>query len=176
MKYGIIIFILTLVSSIHGHSQSDSIVSNDKGSLYSPNRKDKVSLGVITGWHQFKYSMMEAGIGLASSYYGNYGSTFSAVSLSTELNPWNKIYGLKLSAWRTIAANPFFMFSLGLNGVYFKQLGLNDWTLRPMLGVGIVNFQLVYAYDLAIGKRSITERNSHMISLRFYIPAIKLNK
>lgn len=167
------LFIVFLTVANFGQSQTDTsrtVSTYDRLDYFD---FDKTSIGIITGWHQFRYSMMEVGIGLASSEFGYHGNMFRAVSLSAEINPWRNVIGYKASVWKSI---PMIPISLGLNGILYSQASETDWTIRPMLGVGYENIHFTYGYDIPIGKRDILERNSHSFSLRYFIPVIKLKK
>jgi len=173
MKLQIIVFLLISLASSTGFSQADTseIKSHDE---WNPFDRSKTSLGIITGWHQGIYGFGEIGIGYASSVWGNHGNSFGAISLSLELEPWKKVYGYNISLWKSITLTPYIPFCLGINSVYYQKVYAHDWTLRPMIGLGFANIHLVYSYDIRLGNRDIMERNTHMFSLRYFIPTIKM--
>lgn len=173
MRMRTLLFLACLTLPHFGQSQTDSVPSDRAYQLFDFNQNDKRSLGIITGWHQFKYSMMELGLGFASSDFGHHGNLFHAASLSVEINPWRKVVAYKASVWKSI---PMIPLSFGLNGLFYTQDVKTDWTIRPMLGVGYENIHFTYSYDITIGSRDILERNSHTFSLRYFIPVIKLKK
>ena len=169
MNLRVIIYLLLSLASFKAYSQTDTAEINSE--YLSINDRDKISLGIITGWHQWKYGFGEIGVGFAKSDWGHHGNMFHAASLSLELNPWKNIYGYKISVWKSI---PLIPLSLGINGVHYRSMGPSDWTIRPMLGLGYENIHLTYSYDIRLGSRDITERNSHMLSLRYFIPIIRV--
>lgn len=171
MSIKTLLFFFSLTAANIGQCQADTTSSNLAYDNNDIRFARKTSIGIITGWHQFKYSMIELGVGLASSEFGYHGNMFHAVSLSAEINPWRNVIGYKASVWKSI---PMIPISMGLNGLLYTKGNETDWTIRPMLGVGYENIHFTYGYDITIGSRDILERNSHTFSLRYFIPVIKL--
>lgn len=160
-----------MAASFIGNAQVDSSSVLKKGSPKYKNYQDRTSLGCIIGWHQWKYGFGEVGFGIARSEWMRHGVLFHAASISLELNPQNKVYGYKLSIWKSI---PFVPISVGINGVHYRKLNHVDWTVRPMIGVGMEHLHLTYSYDFQFGVRDIIDRNTHMFSIRYFIPIVTL--
>ena len=172
MNLRIALLIVLSIVLFKSYGQTDTVKTNSEHQFYEPSDRDKTSIGIITGWHQMKRGFGELGLGFAFSDFGRHGNMFHAVSLSVEFEPWRKVYGYKVSAWKSIPG--FIPLSLGLNGVYYQKLSDHDVVIRPMLGFGVENFHLTYSVDIRLDKRDILERNAHMVSLRIFIPVIKI--
>lgn len=172
MNLRIVLLLILSLACFNGYAQADTTITEPEHQFYDPSDRDKTSIGIITGWHQMKHGFGELGIGFAISDFGRHGCMFHAVSLSLEFEPWKKVYGYKVSVWKSIPG--FIPLSLGLNGIYYQKLDKHDMVIRPMLGFGHNNFHLTYSVDIRLDKRDIQERNAHMFSLRIFIPIIKV--
>ncbi len=53
------------------------------------------------------------------------------------------LYGFKYGSWLT-----FWMFSFGLDGVYYTDLRLGDFRIRPMVGFGSTRLRLALGFNL----------------------------
>ncbi len=53
------------------------------------------------------------------------------------------LYGFKYSSWLS-----FWLFSAGLDGVYYTDLSEGDFRVRPMLGFGTTQFRLALGFNL----------------------------
>jgi hypothetical protein len=166
----IIVFLVISVTSIKGYPETDTLAINSLYSNLNSNDTGKLSLGIIAGWHQWKYVFGEIGIGIGKSDRGYHGIMFHAVSFSLELRPFSNVHAYKVSIWKSI---PLIPLSLGINCVRYQKLNAHDWAIRPMLGIGIKNIHFIYSYDLRLGNRDVLERNSHMLSVRYFLPLMK---
>lgn len=130
------------------------------------------SLGIVGGLHQGRHTFGEIGIGYGclQDLHGYY---FWGITGTVEANPWNNVYALNISLWKSL---PMIPISVGFSSVSFFQYGVYDQALRPSIGIAYRYLHLTYSYDFTIGNRSIDFRNRHMVSLRYFLPTVYFKK
>lgn len=130
------------------------------------------TIGAIGGIHQGRHTFGEIGIG-----YGHlediHGYFFWGVTGSIEFNPWNDVYGAKIGVWKSI---PILPLSFGLSTTSYFQYGAFDQVLQPAIGIAYKYLHLTYGYNIRLDPRSITQRNTHQVSLRYHLPVITLKQ
>ena len=127
--------------------------------------------GVVFGISQLSYTYLEVGIAKAKGRLACiWGSYFHGLSLSGEWrpNPDPKNIGILLTAWHS-GGPPI---SWGINFNSYSDFTHTSLGIRPMLGLGSQNVQLVYGYNIIFINNDLVRLNKHTISLRIFFPLI----
>lgn len=154
-----LLFIFVLFVYCTSNAQTDTVQT------YIPLNREFKEVGIVTGVHQFKNTYLEIGIAKTKSKTGCvWGSYYDGISLSTEYNPFQNKAGLVYTMWTS--AMSFFI--LGANVNSYTDFDKCDIGVKPFIGLGPGNISLTYGYNFQILDNSITDLNSHTISLRYF--------
>ena len=128
------------------------------------NREVK-EIGIIGGISAFKHAFFELGIAKVKWREGClWSSYYRGLSLSAEYNPFSNRGGVLLSLWNSLPQG--LSYGINLNSYSdFQKLNLG---IRPMIGFGGQNVQLVYGRNFNIINHHINGLNKHVISLRVF--------
>ena len=135
---------------------------------------EEINFGAITGVHFGKVWMGELGLAIGKNQEGRAVNSYVNLSTSFEFNMERDIYGIKIAAW----VNPgvILPLSYGIATVsYFENNNFNQ-VLQPSFGFGIGTVQMVYNFNICLGRRRISALNSHQLSLRLYLPYIPIRR
>lgn len=165
--------ILIFISSI-SFSQTDSTRKYwDYSDVYSSRSAQEI--GLITGITQFSYTTIELGIARAKWKTGCiWGSYFHGLSLSADWRPYPEPenLGILLTAWHS-GGPPL---SWGININSYTDFDKANLGIKPMLGIGSQNIQIIYGYNFQLVNNDLRRINNHNVSLRVFIPLTELNK
>lgn len=128
--------------------------------------------GLIAGINQYDNTFFELGFSKLS-YRSNgcaFGTDIHGFTVSGEYNPFGKRAGFSVTTWSSMMA--FIMMGFDLN----TYTDLNKWDLgiKPFMGIGPGNWQLVYGYNIRLIDNQLGGVNKHgCFSLRFHIPLVR---
>ncbi len=94
---------------------------------------------------EFTRKFFEIGIHkTVTAYDWHHPSAMWTHGLSVEVSPGDKtILGFKYGAW-----GEFWLFVLGLNGIYYTDFEKGNFKIRPELGIGAHPFKLTFGYNI----------------------------
>jgi hypothetical protein len=137
---------------------------------FKPSLAPDYAIGIVAGYHfQKDHNKIELGISKAGTVHA---AALVAYAISTEYCKINNegSYGFTASAWMTAGL------SFGLATTYSTDFDSKDaLSFRPMIGLGIFGFQVVYEYDLFIIKPDYDFGPRNRIAIRLNIGLFEMD-
>ncbi len=144
-----------------------------KAQRFKPSFQPHDAIGVIGGYH-FKsvHNIIELGVSRQQTVHGQ-SVSYAISSELTKTPNNNNLYGIGLNTW----FNNLWLYwiSGGLSSTYYSDFGsLRALSIRPMLGIGVVGFQVVYQYDLMLINPNFDFGGNNRIAIRINLGLFEL--
>jgi len=158
--------VLLMCQSINAQIAPEENVKQNKLGVKSEPKKDPPLRGIVLGVHGARETMVEIGYFNYAFTYSGYGNSGTGYSISTEhyINN-NYIVAPKIAGFSNLWG-----INLGVATVwYFDQKKNNSFRIRPEIGIGLREYKITYAFNMAMTNKDMSNVSKHMISAVYFL-------
>ncbi|MCC6371520.1 MAG: hypothetical protein IT236_10995, partial [Bacteroidia bacterium] len=119
------------------------------------------------GYSGIKPNLIELGVGYqpweVEGHFVRY--PFAGFLALYEFDPTKKLYGTSINAW--YLSGPL---SGGLGVNRYSDYTHSTYGIKPMIGISIARFGIMYGYNIFLSGNDISYLNHHSFTVKYYYP------